>query len=256
MQRFRVWWNSFKTVALLISFAINMVALVALLLLLMQLFQIKNGILEPLVDGLHRNFVGLDEAVILRTIDVDDEIPVIFDLPLNQTTDVVLTEDVPLFANATFTLPGGGGQINGRVDIVLPRDLVLPVRLDMTVPVNTTIPVRLPVDVEIPLNETQLHDPFTNLRDLLEPYVRVLDHLPGKWGDVPDFVIDILQGEGMDLVAPSPDSQDPWPGFTTGTRESRSGTGPGGTESGWLMPPGPTATPFEDIGIITPPPAQ
>ena len=165
------------------------------------------------------------------------EIPVIFDLPLNQTTDVVLTEDVPLFANATFTLPGGGGQINGRVDIVLPRDLVLPVRLDMTVPVNTTIPVRLPVDVEIPLNETQLHDPFTNLRDLLEPYVRVLDHLPGKWGDVPDFVIDILQGEGVDLVAPSPDSQDPWPGFTTGTRESRSGTGPGGTESGWLMPP-------------------
>ena len=73
--------------------------------------------------------------MILRTIDVDDG-SVIFDLPLNQTTDVVLTEDVPLFANATFTLPGGGGRINGRVDIVLPRDLVLPVRLDMTVPVN------------------------------------------------------------------------------------------------------------------------
>ena len=116
MQRFRVWWNSFKTVALLISFAINMVALVALLLLLMQLFQIKNGILEPLVDGLHRNFVGLDEAVILRTIDVDDEIPVIFDLPLNQTTDVVLTEDVPLFANATFTLPRSGAAGPARHD--------------------------------------------------------------------------------------------------------------------------------------------
>jgi hypothetical protein len=140
------------------------------------------------------------------------------------------------------------------VDIVLPRDLVLPVRLDMIVPVNTTIPINLPVDVEIPLNETQLHDPFTNLRDLLEPYVRVLDHLPGKWSEVPDFVIDALQGEGVNLVAPSPDSQDPWPGFTTGVRESRGDAPPGASGSGWLMPPGPTATPIQDIGIITPPP--
>jgi hypothetical protein len=255
MQRFRVWWNSFKTVALLISFAVNMVALIVLLLVLMQLFQIKNGILEPLVDGLHRNFVGLDEAVIYRIINVEDEIPVVFDLPLNQTTNVVLTEDVPLFASATFTLPGGGGQINGRVDIVLPRDLVLPIRLNMTVPVNTTIPISLPVEVEIPLNETELHDPFRNLRDLLEPYVRVLDHLPGQWSDVPDFVIDVLQGEGANLVAPSEDSEDPWPGFTTGTRDSRGGVGPS-TESGWLMPSGPTATPIQDIGIITPPSTQ
>ena len=218
MQQFRVWWNSFKTVAIWISFITNIVMLIVLILLLMQLFQIKNGILEPLVDGLHRNFVGLDEAVILRTIEVSDDIPVIFDLPVNQRTSVVLTEDVPIAANATFTLPGGGGLINGRVDIVLPQNLALPVELSMNVPVNTQIPVDLPVDVEIPLNETQLHDPFVNLRELLEPYVRVIDNLPDRWSQVPDFMIDVLQGDGVNLVAPTADSADPWPGFTTGVR--------------------------------------
>ncbi|MCC6799800.1 MAG: hypothetical protein IT325_06765 [Anaerolineae bacterium] len=218
MQQFRVWWNSFKTVAIWISFITNMVLLVVSILLLMQVFQIKNGIVEPLVDGLHRNFVGLDEAVIIRTIEVSDNIPVIFDLPVNQQTDVVLTADVPLAANATFTLPGGGGLINGRVDIVLPQNLVLPVRFSMNVPVNTQIPVDLPVEVEIPLNETQLHDPFVNLRELLEPYVRVLDHLPERWGQVPDFLINAWQGDGVNLLAPSAESADPWPGFTTGVR--------------------------------------
>lgn len=211
MQRFRVWWNSFKTVAIIFSFVLNLVVVIVLLLVIMQIFQIKNGILEPLIDGLHANFVGLDEAVIETQVEVNDQIPVQFDLPLDQTTNVILTEDVPLAASATFTLPGGGGVINGRVDIVLPRDLVLPVKLSMIVPVDTQIPVVLPVDVSIPLRDTQLHEPFDNLRALLEPYVRVIDNLPSRWRDVPDFTIDALQGDGVYLVGPTEDSADPWP---------------------------------------------
>jgi hypothetical protein len=211
MQRFRVWWNSFKTVAVLLSFALNLILIVVTLLLLMQIFTIKNGVLEPLIDGLHASFVGLDDAVIERTIPVNDSIPVVFTLPVDTTTDVVLTEDVPILANASFTLPGGGGVINGRVDIVLPADLVLPVQLSMDVPVNADVPVNLDVAVNIPLNETELHEPFVNLRDLLEPYVRVLDHLPDGWSDTPDFVIDVIQGNGVNLVAPTYDSEHPWP---------------------------------------------
>lgn len=216
MQKFRVWWNSFKTVALLISFSLNMLALIVLLLLLMQIFQVKNGVVEPWVDGLYRNIVGLDEAVIASTIQIDQALPVAFDLPIQQTTRAVLTQDVPIAANATFTLPGGGGVINGRVDIVLPRDLVLPLQLDMSVPVDTSVPLAVSVDVEIPLKETQVHAPLQNLRDLLEPYVRVIDNLPHAWNQVPDFVADALRGEGADLLAPTHDSQHPWPGPGTG----------------------------------------
>ncbi len=87
MRHIRVYWNAFKTVALMISFTVNMVLLVVLLILMMQIFHIKNGILEPLIDGLHTNFVGMDGAVIERTIEVEDVIPVQFDLPLNQATN-------------------------------------------------------------------------------------------------------------------------------------------------------------------------
>ncbi len=273
MRPIRVWWNAFKTVALFISFTFNMVLLLVLLLLLMQIFQIKNGILEPLIDGLHRNFVGMDQAVIERTIDVNDEIPVAFDLPLNQQTNVVLTGDVPIAANATFTLPGGGGVINGRVDIVLPQGLVLPIQLDMIVPVDTDIPINLPVLVSIPLNETELHTPFVNLRNLFEAYVRILDNLPGKWADVPDFVIDAVQGEGVNLVAPTEASMNPWPGPEAYSNKDASRTGentaeemPSGPDGYGVMENGPqddvkslsdstespTATP-DDLGIITPP---
>lgn len=244
MQRFRVWWNSFKTVAILLSFILNFVTIVVLLLVVMQLFQIKNGILEPLIDGLHRNFVGLDEAVIERTIDVEDQIPVQFDLPLNQATNVVLTGDVPIAASATFTLPGGGGMINGRVDIVLPQGLILPVQLDMIVPVDTSIPINLPVAVEIPLNETELHYPFVGLRNLLEPYVRVMDHLPDGWDQVPDFTIDAIQGEGVLLTSPSEESKDPWPGDQVITEEAEEGQDRQTSGDGALITPTMTITPY------------
>jgi hypothetical protein len=262
MQRFRVWWNSFKTVAILFSFTMNLITLIVLLLVLMQVFQIKNGILEPLVDGLHKNFVGLDEAVIIRTIKVEDEIPVTFDLPLAQETVVVLTEDVAIDPppSVTVTLPSGGGVINGRVNITLPKGLELPVRLDMTVPVDTSIPVNLPVDVQIPLNETQLHYPFANMRNLLEPYVRLMDHLPDDWNEVPDFTIDAIQGEGVNLVSPSDESVDPWPGTPTPTPLP----GATGTLNAPNLPPGaptmtitpfiPTFTPSAPYPTLTPTP--
>ncbi len=276
MQRFRVWWNSFKTVAILMSFITNMVLLIVVLILLMQIFQIKNGILEPLIDGLHSNFVGMDEAVIERTIEVEDTIPVVFDLPLNQTTNVVLTQDVPIAANATFTLPGGGGMINGRVDIVLPKDLVLPVQLSMVVPVNTDILINLPVDVQIPLKETQLHTPFVNLRNLLEPYVRLIDNLPSDWSEATDFTIDALRGKGKNVLSPTEDSQNPWkdvfeplpPGTWEAEQQGRqppvqseldddgeSASDAGSESSTPDQPetePAPTPTPITDIGIITP----
>lgn len=254
MRPLRVWWNAFKTVALLISFTINLVLVIVVLLLLMQIFQIKNGILEPLIDGLHRNFVGLDEAVIERTILVEDQIPVQFDLPLSQGTNVVLTQDVPIAASATFTLPGGGGVINGRVDIVLPSGLVLPVQLDMIVPVDTQIPINLPVEVAIPLKETQLHAPFSNLRDLLEPYVRILDNLPGSWREVPDFVVDALQGEGVNLVSPTEGSQHPWPGpeaYLGGAARANGAPAEGVEPLATSTPP--TPTPIQDFGIIPTP---
>lgn len=209
MQRIRNFWNGFKNFAIIFSFIMNFVLLVALLIVVQQIFLIKNGIAEPLIDGLHKNFVGLDEAVIIRTVPVDDEITIDFPLLINQGTVVTLNEAVPLSASATFALPGGGGTINGAVSLDLPVGLELPVQLNLPVQVTQDIPVVLDVGVEIPLNETQLHQPFVNLRNLFEPFVRSLDNLPEEWEETPNFAIDVVQGE-VDLLRETEDSSDPW----------------------------------------------
>src|ERR1041385_5271746 len=111
MVALKRWWNGFKTFAIIFSFITNFVLILVLLFVVLLIFQIKNGIAEPLVTGLHGSFVGLDEARILTTISVDDTIqvndsinvkdtihvndtiPVKLNIPLQQNTTVVLTSD-------------------------------------------------------------------------------------------------------------------------------------------------------------------
>ena len=118
----------------------------------------------------------LDNAVIVQTIHIDQVIPVVFDVPLEKNTAVLLTEDVSL-ANlpTTMNLPGDGGTINGWVNLVLPRGYRLPVHLDMTVPVSQALPVAMDVPVRIPLKETELGSITGKLKDLAEPYTIYLN---------------------------------------------------------------------------------
>lgn len=217
MQRMRELWIAFRNFAIILSFIVNVVLLVVVAVLLVMLFRIKHDVAEPLVDGLHSNFVGLNEARIITDITVDDEIPINFTLPLNQETDVVLSQDV-LIDNvpAFFAIDGGGGTISGTVDITLPKDTVLPVRLSLEVPVDQQIPILLNVPVDIALEDTQLSEPFTNLRDLVDPYVRLLDNLPDDWGETPNFAIETARGRA-DLLEETEGSRDPWPGFENST---------------------------------------
>lgn len=250
MQRVKWSWNAFKNVAIIFSFVVNLVLIITLLIVGLLLFQIKNGIAEPLIDGLHSSFVGLDQATIDRIIPVREEIPVQFTLPLQQNTEVILTAPVPLQANAQFNLPGEGGTINGVVSIVLPEGLNLPVSLDLEVPVDTQLPVALDVRAVIPLAETQLHDAFVNLRDLLEPFVRALDNLPSNGEEGGAWLSAVIAGQGPDLLAPTDGSMHPWPGYsrTAGTGYTwpadmppqpgyDTGVVPGGLGE-WTVPPG------------------
>ncbi len=261
MQRFREFWNAFRNFAIMFSFIMNFVLLIVLIFVLYLIFQIKNGIAEPLIDGLHSNFVGLDEARIETQIPVNDTIPVVFDLPLQQDVEVELTDEVLIpGVPAFFVIEGGGGTIRGTVDIRLPIGTRLPIRLDMMVPVDQDIDIALLVDVDIPLNETQLSVPFNNLRQLLEPYVKILDNLPDEWGEVRSFVFDVLDGK-VDLLTPTEDSRNPWKGFDVvdaGSEEASDDQSGADTSSspdngdvgtppatdGPIIAPTPTITPF------------
>lgn len=176
-------WGAFKNFAILFSFIVNFVLIIVLLLSPGPIFTTKAQVVEPLLGDLDGAFAALGDTTIRTQVDIEDSMPVVFSLPLEQNTDVVLTEAVPLQVPATFLLPGGGGSIKGTVSLNLPRGQVLPVNLDMDVPVNTKIPVMMQVPVEIKLDEAGMGPAIEQLRAVFRPVQALMQSLPDSTGE-------------------------------------------------------------------------
>jgi hypothetical protein len=178
-SRGTAFWEAFKNLAIIFSFTVNFVLVIVLMLVVgWLLFPIKTDVVEPMLDKLQGAVNALDDATIVQTITIDQQVPVNFSLPLNQGTTVVLSQDVDVVRPATFSLPGGGGSINGTVALKLPQGLQLPIILSMDVPVENFIPVQFPVEVSIPLRDTELNQVVVELNNVLEPLRDFLDDLP------------------------------------------------------------------------------
>jgi len=182
---------AFWTLASLLSVTINIILIIIIVVLAGELFNLKKLIQVQLVDGLYQNFVKMDDAHIQTTIQVsdtimlNDSIPVVFDLPLKQGTEITLTKDTPI-KKATVVLNGQPVP----TDIVLKQGTRMSIALDMVVPVNQqvpvvlAVPVKLMVPVDIPLAHTELHEPFVGLQEVVAPYKKFLDGLPDSWGGI------------------------------------------------------------------------
>jgi hypothetical protein len=53
------------------------------------------------------------------------------------------------------------------------------------VPVDAEVPVVLQVPVNIPLSQTELHEPFVGLQEVVAPYQELLGGLPDAWLNTP-----------------------------------------------------------------------
>ncbi len=171
-------WEKFKNFAIIFSFVVNVILVLVLLIAPFPTLILTHKLGEPLLNDLDRAFEDLGKTVIKTTVSINDTLPVRFTLPLQQATAVTLTESVPLQAQATFYLPGGGGAINGTVSLDLPAGLALPVKLDLQVPVSTTVPVVMQVPVEIPLDEAGMGPAIEELRDVFRPLNDCIANLP------------------------------------------------------------------------------
>ena len=206
MERLKRFWNAFKDIAIIFSFLVNFITVVSLLVIsipaLQATFALKTGMVEPLLNDLDSAFVGLGEATIDTTVQINEPIPIKFDLPLDQPlpisfqlpieqdTAVVLTARVPLNLPAQFNLPGGGGVIKGSVSLALPAGTRLPIHLSMVVPVSQTIPVhmnvpvsetvpiQMVVPVHIKLGEAGLDPAVRDLRGVFRPLREQIESLP------------------------------------------------------------------------------
>lgn len=203
-----------KNFFILFSFVVNLILVLVIVVLLLTIFDLNRNIVRPLITGLHSSFVGLDEATIDWTIPVRDNIPVVLNIPLQTDTIVTLTDPVPLTVGATIVLPGVGVLNNAQVNLSLPAGLELPVALDLNVPVDERLDIALDVRAVIPINQTQLHDPIHNLRLTFEPIVRALYNAPDSLGETFDLIRAALGGQPINLLADTPYSTDPWPGYS------------------------------------------
>jgi len=177
-------WNAFKNFAIIFSFIVNFVLVMVLLLSPSVIFGTKSEIAEPVLTDLDAAFAALGKTVISSTIPIDHLQPVQFDLPLNQSTDVVLTEAVPVQVPATFFLPGGGGSINGTVSLNLPVDMRMPIHLSLTVPVSSSIRVQMDVPVRIPLETAGMGPAIEQLRAVFRPFYTFIHDLPNSPAEV------------------------------------------------------------------------
>ncbi|OQY20871.1 MAG: hypothetical protein DRI77_02945 [Chloroflexi bacterium] len=207
MERLRRFWNAFRDVAIIFSFAVNFILVVSLLVVsipaLHAVFDLKAGLLEPLLSDLDDAFVKLGEAEIDTPLPIEGELahikftlplsqslPIDFELDIEQDTNVVLQQEVRLNGVHTEFDLGNFGKINGDVTLSLPKGMLLPVHLDMTVPVSKTISVNMnvPVDQSVPitmtvpvyikLGEAGLGPAVQDLRAVFRPVQDLVDGLP------------------------------------------------------------------------------
>jgi hypothetical protein len=175
---------AFWTTASVLSFIVNVILIVVLVVVGRQLFALKELVNDHLLGGLYANFILMDRAHIKTNITVKDTIPIKFDLPISTDTVVVLNQDTPV-EHVLVQINTGSLTINSYARIVLPAQTNLPVHLTLTVPVETQIPITLNVPVDIPLEKTELHQPFVGLQKVVGPFYWMLQPQIKTANDVP-----------------------------------------------------------------------
>jgi len=177
---------AFWTIASVISLTVNIVLIIILLIMFQMLGAIQNTADEKvsgLLGGLYTNFVKMDQATISSNIPVDATIPLNIVVPVQATTRITLAESV-VIPNAHVRINTGGLSIDADAVVTLPANTPLTVNLDFPLTVQNSIPIHLDVPVNIPLNQTQLHEPFVGLQQVVEPWYCLVE---------PDALMDGVQ---------------------------------------------------------------
>jgi hypothetical protein len=172
---------AFWTIASVMSITVNIVLIVILLIMLQMLGTLQltaNDQASGLLGGLYDNFVKMDQATISTNIPVQADIPLNFAVPVDRSEPTGLETEIKLSREATIegvrvviNQPGTEFRLNSFATITLPRGTVLNVFIQrFDIPVQNSVPISLNVPVNIPLSQTQLHEPFVGLQQVVEPW--------------------------------------------------------------------------------------
>jgi len=180
MPRREKYLRAIWTITSVISMIVNVIAIIVIIVAIWAYRSIKlpEGIditlATKLLSGLYSNFEKMDQASIQTLIPVDAQIPLDISVPVQTTTQITLAESV-VIPNAQVVINTGGLNINSNARVTLPAGTPLDVNLNFVLPVQTSIPVHLDVPVNIPMAETELHEPFVGLQNVVRPLYCLVD---------------------------------------------------------------------------------
>lgn len=183
---------AFWTIACVFSLIVNAILIAVLISIGHNFFSLKSQIAEGLINGTSNNLALMDKAHIVTSVPVDtkvrlqDELPVVFSLPINQSTQLLLAQETRItgayiYLNNTAVL----------TDLTLPVKTPIQVSMNMSIPVSTTIPmsvtvpVTLQVPVDIAIDKTDLHQSIVGLQGVIEPYKNLLGSTYNSPKDIP-----------------------------------------------------------------------
>jgi hypothetical protein len=166
--------------AALVSFAINLLFLVLILLIGTRLLKFKTAVAEPLLAGVYSAVGQMDDVEVQTQVQVSSEIPIVFDLALQRDTIVTLSQPTRI-QGAYLSIRSATFSVDAPSTIDLPIGTELPITMDLTIPVNTTIPVELTVPVDLALSESDLQPAIQAIQDLIAPYNQLLEDIPDCW---------------------------------------------------------------------------
>jgi hypothetical protein len=168
---------AFWTVTAIFSLLVNSLFIAFLIIFGHYLFEFKALVADGLVTELSNNLALMDKAHIVTTVPVEttvqlqDNLPVVFDLPINQSTQLSLSENTQIsgayiYLNNTpvltdLTIPAGT-PIQANLDMTIP--------VSQSIPVDVTVPVSLLVPLDVPIDQTDLHQSIVGLQGAIEPY--------------------------------------------------------------------------------------
>jgi len=171
------------------SFVVNLVLLIVVIVLagvLISYHDQSGNILNFAannVSELQDVVTQLEGATIKTTIPLSQPLSLagkgIF-VPVDQITEVRLTQPVPLVLSGADIDLGGGNRLRAdNINLTLPEGTPLQIALKMNIPLDSvTIPVQLDVPVSIPLAETELGPQFRRLgaivHHLADPFTPLL----------------------------------------------------------------------------------
>jgi len=154
-----------------------------ILSLLLNVFMVRQVILarQAARQAVHSAMAVMGDLQQMRfsyRVAVDQAMPIVTDLPVNETIPVTIREQLPI--STVVQVPVNAGPF-GTLNLDIPIRTTVPLNLNTSITLNqsfhvdTVVPVRFEVPVEIAVRDTALYATLEDVKARLEALAVTLD---------------------------------------------------------------------------------